>query len=143
MAQNAPQYEGVQGFSLKDHFSAWAPCWSLWINDDTVIKHRMKGGIHATRNNTLNAGKTVVTGHLHSLKVTPLTDYNSSRWGVDTGTLADPSGPQFVDYLEDNPTDWRSGFVVLTDYKGTLLWPEVVHVISQSQVTFRGQVLTV
>ena len=143
LAQNVGEYEGVQGFRLKDHFPAWAPCWSLWINDDTVVKHRQKGGIHATRNNTLAAGKTVVTGHLHSLKVTPLTDYNGDRWGVDTGTLADPSGPQFTDYLEDNPTDWRSGFVVLTYYKGTLLWPEVVHVISQSQVTFRGQVLTV
>jgi hypothetical protein len=143
LAQNAPEFEGVQGFTLKDRFPAWTPCWSVWVNGDTVIKHRAKGGIHATRNNTLNAGKTIVTGHLHSLKVTPLTDYNGHRWGVDTGTLADPTGPQFVDYLEDGNTDWRSGFAVLTYHRGKLLWPEVVHVISESEVSFRGKVIAV
>lgn len=143
LAQNAPEFQGVGGFHLKDHFPDWEPCWSLWVNGDTVIKHRAKGGIHATRNNALNAGKTVVTGHLHSLKVTPMTDYNGDRWGVDTGTLADPTGPQFVDYLEDGCTDWRSGFIVLTYRKGRLLWPEVAHVISQTEVTFRDQIITV
>lgn len=142
LAQNAPEYEGVEGFRLKDHFPAWEPCWSVWINDSVVIKHRMKGGVHATRNNTLNAGKTMVTGHLHSLKVTPLDDYNGTRWGVDTGTLADPKGPQFVDYLEDGSTDWRSGFVVLTFKDGRLLWPEVVRVIDEGRVDFRGAVVS-
>jgi len=143
LASQAPQYEGVQGFHLKDHFPSWLPCWSLWLNDSVVIKHRMKGGIHATRNNTLNAGKTVITGHLHSLKVTPLDDYNGTRWGVDTGTLADPHGPQFIDYLEDAPTDWRSGFIVLTFKDGKLLWPEIVSVTQNNQVNFRGELITV
>lgn len=143
LAQNAPEYEGVVGFHLKDHFPAWAPCWSVWINQEVVIKHRLKGGIHATRNNTLNAGKTTFTGHLHQLKVTPLDDYNGTRWGVDTGTLADPSGPQFTDYLEDGFTDWRSGFVVATFHNGRLLWPEVVRVLDHDSVDFRGHVIDV
>lgn len=143
LAQNAPQFEGITGFHLKDHFPAWVPCWSVWINGDVVVKHRMRGGIHATRNNTLNAGTTIVTGHLHSLKVTPLTDYRGNRWGVDTGTLADPNGPQFVDYLEDNSTDWRSGFVVLTFHQGRLLWPEVVYVLDDTHVSFRGRIIEV
>jgi hypothetical protein len=143
LAQNAPEFEGVKGFHLKDHFPAWEPCWSVWINDDVVVKHRMRGGIHATRNNTLNAGKTIVTGHLHSLKVTPLDDYRGTRFGVDTGTLAEPRGPQFVDYLEDNATDWRSGFVVLSFRGGRLMWPEVVRVIGEGDVDFRGQVMRV
>lgn len=143
LAQNAPEYEGVQGFHLKDHFPAWAPCWSVWINDDVVVKHRYKGGIHATHNNTVNSGKTIVTGHLHSLKVTPFDDYHGTRFGVDTGTLADPSGPQFVDYLEDGPTNWRSGFVVLTFKDGRLLWPEVCRVLDDATVDFRGTVLDV
>jgi hypothetical protein len=143
LAANAPEFEGVKGFHLKDHFPAWLPCWSLWINDSVVIKHRMKGGIHATRNNTLNAGKSIVTGHLHSLKVTPLDDYNGTRWGVDTGTLADPKGPQFKDYLEDNSTDWRSGFVVLTFAERMLLWPEVVRVVDEGVVDFRGSLIKV
>lgn len=138
LAANAPAYEGVQGFSLKDHFPAWKACWALWINGHTVIKHRWKGGIHATRNNTLNAGTNIVTGHLHSLKVAPLSDYNGTRFGVDTGTLADPYGEQFADYTEINPVDWRSGFAVLTFWKGRLLWPELVHVIDEGIVEFRG-----
>jgi hypothetical protein len=143
LAQNAPEFEGVKGFHLKDHFPSWLPCWSVWINDDVVVKHRMRGGIHATRNNTLNAGKTIVTGHLHSLKVTPLDDYRGTRWGCDTGTLADPRGPQFKDYLEDNSTDWRSGFVMLTFKDRMLLWPEVVRVIEEGKVDFRGSIIEV
>lgn len=143
LAQNAAEYEGVQGFHLKDHFPKWAPCWSVWINDDTVIKHRFKGGIHATHNNTLWSGKTIVTGHLHSLKVTPFDDYNGTRWGVDTGTLAEPGGPQFQDYLETNPTNWRSGFIVLSFKDGKLLWPEVVRVVDHDHVDFRGHLIEV
>lgn len=143
LAQNASEFEGVKGFSLKDHFPAWAPCWSVWINGEVVVKHRLKGGIHATRNNTLNAGKTTFTGHLHQLKVTPLDDYNGTRWGVDTGTLADPGGPQFTDYLEDGNTDWRSGFAVATFLDGEMLWPELVRVKEFHKIDFRGQVVDV
>jgi hypothetical protein len=108
-----------------------------------VIKHRLKGGVHATHNNTVNSGISTVTGHLHSLKVTPFADYRGNRFGVDTGTLADPSGPQFVDYLEDAPTNWRSGFAVLTFRDGRLLWPELVHKYEEGKIEFRGQVIDV
>jgi len=141
LAAHAPQFEGVQGFSLKDHFPAWKACWATWINGHTVVKHRWKGGIHASRNNTVNAGTNIVTGHLHSLKVAPFSDYNGTRFGVDTGTLADPYGEQFADYTEISPVDWRSGFAVLTFHKGRLLWPEVVHVIDEGVFEFRGQVI--
>jgi len=108
-----------------------------------VVKHRYKGGIHATHNNTVGSGKTIVTGHLHSLKVTPYSDYNGTRYGVDTGTLADTDGPQFVDYLEDSPTNWRSGFIVLTFKDGELLYPEIVQKFSDNHIQFRGQVIDV
>lgn len=143
LANTVPEFMAVGGFKLKDHFPSWIPCWSCWPTEDVVVKHRMKGGIHATHNNTVNSGKTIVTGHLHSLKVTPFSDYNGERFGVDTGTLADPSGPQFVDYLEDNPTNWRSGFAVLTFHNGRLLWPELVHAIAPGAIQFRGQVIDV
>jgi hypothetical protein len=113
LAANAPQYEHVKGFSLKDHFPAWEPCWAVW------------------------------NGDLHSLKVTPFDDYHGTRYGVDTGTLADPQGPQFSNYLEEGPTNWRSGFVVLTFANGELLFPEVVKVHEAGKVQFRGQVIEV
>lgn len=143
LAGLVPEYEGVGGFTLKEHFPDWIPCWSLWINDEVVIKHRFKSGIHAVHNNTMWAGKTMLTGHLHSLKVSPLSDYNGTRWGVDTGTLAEPYGQQFEGYLEDNPRNWRSGFIVLTFHKGRLMWPEIVAKVDDDSVEFRGQMIQV
>jgi len=140
LAANAPQYEFVKGFSLKDHFPAWTPCWACWPTENTVVKHRWKNGIHATHNNTVNAGVNIVTGHLHSLKVTPFDDYNGTRFGVDTGTLAEPTGPQFENYLELSPTNWRSGFAILTFHDGNLLWPELVHTWADGQIEFRGKI---
>lgn len=143
LATQAPEYAKVAGFHLKDHFVGWQPCWSSWINQDVVIKHRWKGGVHATHNNTVYSGKTMVTGHLHSPKVTPFTDYNGTRWGVDCGTLAEPDGPQFMDYTEDSPKNWRSGFAVLTFKDGELLDPELVRVRDSESVVFRGEIIKV
>lgn len=140
LAAEAPEYEGVKGFQLRDHFPEWKPCWSFWINDNTAIKHRLKGGIHATHNNVLWSGMNTITGHLHSLKCTPFSDYKGTRYGVDTGTLAEPYGPQFTDYTEDNPLNWRSGFVVLTYHHGYLLPPELCEVTPFGAI-FRGQVV--
>lgn len=143
LAQLAPQYAKVHGVHLSDHFPQWEPAWSCWINDNTVIKHRFKGGVHATHNNTMTAGKTMVTGHLHSAKVTPYTDYNGTRWGVDTGCLADPDHAAFVDYTEDAPKNWRSAFCVLTFKNSQLLPPELVMMWDKDSVTFRGEIVRV
>jgi hypothetical protein len=143
LANTVPEYMHVGGFKLSDHFPAWIPCWSCWPTEKVIVKHRYKGGIHATHNNTVNAGISIVTGHLHSLKVTPFADYTGNRYGVDTGTLADTNGPQFTDYLEDNPVNWRSGFAVLTFKDGQLLWPELAHRWSDKEIEFRGQIIDV
>ena len=139
----APEYARVQGVHLKDHFPNWECCWSVWINGSVVVKHRYKGGIHATHNNTVNSGLTTITGHLHSLKITPFSDYTGTRWGVDTGCLADPYGPQFADYSEDNPRNHRSGFALLTFRGGKLLWPEIISVHDKDHVDFRGELIKV
>ena len=142
LAANAPQFEGVKGFGLKDHFPLWQPCWSYWINDDTVVKHRWKGGFNAGRANTLNAGTNIITGHTHVLAVQPVTDYNGTRYGVQTGCLANPLADQFMNYTEDNPKDWRSGFAVLTFERGQLLMPELVQVWDEEkgEVQWRGKI---
>jgi hypothetical protein len=142
LATNAPQFAETFGFKLEDHFPTWEFCMTCWATDDVVIKHRYKGGVHASHNNTATAGKSIITGHLHSLKVTPYADYNGNRFGVDTGTLAEPYGPQFS-YGEDNPLNHRSGFAILTFKDGKLLWPELVHKWDEGQVEFRGQIINV
>lgn len=141
LATVAPEYAKMHGVHLKDHFPQWRPCWSCWINDDVVVKHRLKGGIHATHNNTMWAGKTIITGHLHSGKVTPFDDYNGRRWGVDDGTMADPNGPQFVHYTEDGPKNHRQAFCVLRFHKGRLLWPQLVTVIGPDEVDYCNEVI--
>ena len=143
LATVAPEYARINGIHLRDHFPDWQPCWSAWINDSLVVKHRNKSGIHAPHNNTMWAGKSIATGHLHSLKVMPISDYNGTRWGIDTGTLADPAGPQFRSYLEDNATNWRAGFAVFTFRNGRLMWPELCSVIGDGLVDFRGEAIPV
>lgn len=142
LASQAPQYKEVHGFKLQDHLPAWEFAWSVWPTKECIIKHRFRSGIHAAHNNTVGAGINIVTGHLHSLKVTPYADYNGNRYGVDTGTLAEPYGPQF-DYGEGNPLNHRSGFAVLTFKDGRILWPELVHKWADGQVEFRGQIINV
>jgi hypothetical protein len=127
---------------LKDHFGNWEPTWRCDVND-AVIKHRFKGGIHATHNNTMWAGKTIITGHLHSAKVTPFTDYNGTRYGVDLGCLASPDHRAFLDYTEANPKNWREAFCVLTWKDGVLMHPELVLRWNDNAVQFRGEVIEV
>lgn len=143
LAAVAPEYEGLPGFHLKDHFPAWTPAWSCWINNNTVIKHRFKGGVHGAYNNTIHSGLSCVTGHTHRCLVTPYSDYRGTRFGVETGTLAEPYGPQFIDYTEDNPVNWQSGFAVLTFRGGELLPPELVYVVGPGQIAFRGSMIDV
>jgi DNA-binding Lrp family transcriptional regulator len=143
LAAVAPEYAGVRGIHLKDHCPGWLPCWRIDINDNVVVKHRFKAGLHAPHNNTLWSGKTIVTGHLHSLKVMPISDYNGTRWGVDSGTLAEPYGEQFINYTESNPVNWRSGFIVLTFKNERLLIPEIVQKVDDDHVEFRGEVVKV
>lgn len=143
LATVAPEYALVKGVHLRDHFPRWESAWSCWINDSVVVKHRFKNGMHAPHNNALWSGRTLITGHLHSAKVQPITDYNGTRWGVDTGCVAEPDGPQFVDYTEDNSTGWRSGFAVLTFVDGELLMPELVLRWDANSVQFRGELVRV
>lgn len=145
LAMVAPEYEGVKYFSLKDHFPTWKPCWSVMVNRNTLIKHKWKGGRYAVANNALHSGVSMVTGHLHALKWWPHTDEGplGTRYGVDTGCLADVGGKQFIDYTEDGVKDWRSGFAVLTYHKGDLLQPELVKVREEGAVDFRGKVYEV
>jgi hypothetical protein len=141
----APALADMDAMDLRRLFPRWEFAWSLWVNDNTIIKHRFKGGMYAPANNVKGAlGMSFVTGHLHSLKVMPVTCYadKPTSYGVDTGMLAEPEWEAFS-YREDSPADWRSGFVVLTWRDGRLLWPEVVSVLSEGRVEFRGEILEV
>ncbi len=142
LATIASEYKGIKGIHLSDHFTGWEKGWSCAINSDVVVKHRFKGGKHAPYNNAVYSGVTMVTGHLHSQKVEPHTDYNGDRYGVDTGCLAAPMHRAFT-YTEANPLDWRSGFAVLTFRDGRLMQPELVSVWSDKAVQFRGQLVKV
>jgi hypothetical protein len=143
LAQAAPEYMRVKGADITDHFPSWEFCWSIFLNDHTVVKHRWHQGVHGAYNNTLKSGKTIVTGHTHRLHSTMFADYNGLRWGVECGTLSD-WGPESdkAAYTEDSPLNWSQGFVVLTfTEQGVLLEPEFCRVIN-GVAYFRGQPVT-
>lgn len=144
IAQLVPEYEGVTGFDLAHHFPRWKFSTSIMVNNHTQIKHRLYNGIHAVYNAALKSGVSMVTGHLHSLKVTPWTDLTGTRYGVDTGSLADVWGDQFA-YTEDSTRNHRSGFAVLTFHNGQLMPPELVEVINEEDglIFFRGEIIQV
>lgn len=148
LAANAPQYRGVDGIHLKDHFPEWTPAWFVTVNEGTPshteIRHREKGGIHASYNNTKESGVTIVTGHDHRADVVPYDDRRGRRYGVRAGMMAQSCrDPQFVNYLEGKTTNWQSALAVLTYKDGRLMQPELVLGWDADHVQFRGQVINV
>ena len=144
IANAIPQYKGVKGVHLADHFSVWQKAMSVKINDHiesgrTVVKHRLAGGTHATYNNVKKAGTHIVTGHLHAQNVRSVSDYRSfDLYGVDTGCIADKEHRAFT-YTENAPADWRSGFAILSYREGRLMMPELITKWDDEHVQFRGQ----
>ena len=135
IVNNANELEGMVP-TLQDHFKDWKFSYAFDVNG-TEIRHRFRGGIHAGWNNALHSGVSMVTGHTHQLQVTAMRDRKGTRWGIETGTLADPFGPQF-EYSEGTPSRSQMGFVVLTfDEQGTMLPPEICEMIGGRPV-FRG-----
>jgi hypothetical protein len=136
--------EEMTGMTLLDYLPRWRAGWALHLNSGTdgwaTIRHRpVSGGIHSAYNSTLRAGVHYIHGHLHKLQVTPWADYRGRRYGVDTGTLAEPYGPQF-NYTEAGPVNWASGFAVLTFNNGRLLEPELC-VVQRGEAWFRGEAI--
>lgn len=134
LSSRAAELEDEENSRLSDHFPAWSFQWGLYVNFDhghpLVIKHRgPSGSIHAGYNNTLKGGVSIATGHTHLLESKPLGDYRiERRYGIQTGTLARPNGPQF-EYTEGNASAALSGFVVLTFIDGLLMPPEFAEVL--------------
>lgn len=143
LVSRAPEFSGVDGFNLKFHFPNWETCWSFWVNDDAVIKHRHKGGRYAGYNNVQASFCNIFTGHTHVLTCSPISTFDQKTyWGVQTGTLADVNADSFS-YTEDNAKDWRQGFIMASWEEGRLLMPEMIMVCGEDQVEFRGEVLKI
>jgi PucR C-terminal helix-turn-helix domain len=146
LASHVAQLRGVFGTKFEDHFPDWTYRWAWMANEHTLIKHRIRGGVHAAWNNTAAAHITTVTGHTHQLQVTPRSTMSpvnrGTIYGVDTGMLADPWGPQFT-YCEQGPRNWRAGFAVLTFNTGVLMPPELCQVVGEDVIFFRGNTIFV
>lgn len=142
LASVAPEFEGMPGFSLKEHFPKWLPCWTTWINESVCITHFYHQGIHDTHNNVMKGQCHYVSGHTHSLKVSPWTNAKGETlYGVNTGTLADALDSHNVDYQRGRHGNHRSGFAVLSFRDGELLLPELVQVWDEDHVQFRGHLI--
>ena len=146
LAAEAPEFAGMQGIHLKDHFPEWVPAWFVTINEgnqsQTEIRHREKGGVHAGFNNTKESGVTMVTGHDHVAEVRAYRDRRGTRYGVRHGMTADsPRDPQFVNYLEGRMPSWNAGIAILTFRNGILLQPELALRFDDDSFQFRGEII--
>lgn len=124
--------------SLFSHFPTWDIAYAFTINEQAEIRHRFRSGIHAGYNNSIHAGITLISGHTHQLQITAIRDRRGTRWGVETGMMNDPNGPQF-EYAEGQPSRANQGFVVITfDEEGHLMPPEICELVNGRPV-FRGE----
>jgi len=137
IAANAGELDGYI-MSLQEHFPDWEMAWAFELNETVEIRHRFRSGIHSGYNNSMHSGLSTVTGHTHQLQVTAVRDRRGSRWGVETGTMADPTGPQFQ-YTEGAPSRAQMGFAVISfDDQGIMMPPELCELLGGRPV-FRGQ----
>lgn len=148
LAEKVPEYAGVDGFRLKDHFPEWLPAWRTDFerpdgHKELIVQHRYKGGMHAGQNNVLWSGTNYVTGHDHMLKAYSITNAHGLFWGIHAGTLAPIDSKLFVHYTEDRPVNWQEGFVILWFKDNQFSGPELVHVHPDGRVIFRGEELNV
>lgn len=143
LAVKAPEFAGLHGLRLEDHFSGWRMMRRLWINrdgpDPVMVFHNYANGVHAGYNNAMKSGVTTVTGHTHALECKPFNDLRGRRYGVQTGTISDLDTPQF-EYQGGRPSQACSGFAVLTFREGRLLQPELCQVVD-GKAYFRGDVV--
>jgi hypothetical protein len=105
-----------------------------------VVKHRGAGGVNAARYNVTKAGTHTVTGHTHLLQIVAHTDWSGTKYGVDTGCVADVNSRLFANYTEKGCTGWRSGAAVLQFAAGEMLPPELIQVTKESPVPGSGRV---
>ena len=149
LAEQVPQYAGVDGFTLKDHFPGWLPAWRTDFTEtptavpQVIVKHRFKGGLYASHNNALWGGTSMVTGHDHMLWAKAISDVRGVRWGIGAGTLAPIDSKHFTAYTEDNIVNWQSGFAILHFEHGLFTGPELVYAMPDGRVLFRGKAVRV
>lgn len=138
IAERADALEGVPGTRLEDYLPDWSLSWKLILNPEAsipcAVKHRWHGGINAARSNVTKGGTHIVTGHTHLLQIVAHTDWSGTRYGIDTGCVADVNSRLFANYTEKGCTGWRSGFAVLSFAAGEMLPPELVVVVKESPI---------
>jgi len=144
LADVAPQLKGMPGTTIDEILGPkWTHQFAMCFNDALVVKHRIRGGIHARRNNAIAGMVSICTGHTHRLGITYVDSYAGRIYSMETGTLSQVDSPAFS-YLEDNPRDWQSGFGIWhIDPDGPggkpLLHPEVVEVKLDGTAFYGGK----
>lgn len=134
-----PEFEGVAGFTLRDHLPHWADSERIDINDDCVVIHDWHSGLHSGWNDTIKGGCHTVTGHTHELSAKAHRGFKNTHYGIKTGMLADEWQDEFS-YRNSKPGfNWQSGFAVLTWSEGELLHPEFCAVRDSGKAFFRGK----
>lgn len=136
MASKVPEMIGMPSTTISELFPEWKHNYSVVFNDDVIAMHKWHCGIHAAWNNVLKGGKSIITSHTHRLGVRFHTDYSGKRFAGETGTLADPKGPQFS-YGLDTPGNHQEGFMVI-DFDEHGAHPDVAELVGD-RIRLRGK----
>lgn len=139
LANQVPEFQGVNGFLLRDHLPRWEDSERIDVNEDTVIIHDWHSGVHSGWNDVMKGGCHTVTGHTHELSAKAHRGFKQTHYGIKTGMLADEWQDEFG-YRQSKPgLNWQSGFAVLTWVDGMLLMPEFCAVREDNRAYFRGK----
>lgn len=139
LSAQVPEYEGVGGFTLREHLPKWSDSDRIDVNEDMVIIHDWHAGLHSGWNDVLKGGCHTVTGHTHELGCKAHRGFKGTHYGIKTGMLADEDQDQFNYRVGKPGLNWQSGFAVLTWRNGALLFPEFCAVRDDGNAYFRGK----
>lgn len=136
LANLAPEVSDYAG-SFTTHFRDWTFCHSAFINN-TEYRHRFRSGIHASWNNALHSGISIVCSHTHQLQVIAVRNRNGTHYGVELGMLASNDHPAF-EYAEFAPNRSCSGFgVIRYDEDFNIMPPQMCEMI-RGRPVFHGE----
>lgn len=139
LSNMVPEFEGVAGFTLRDHLPHWIDSERIDVNEDMVVIHDWHSGVHSGWNDVIKGGCHTVTGHTHELSAKAHRGFKDTHYGIKTGMMADEWQDEF-NYRNGKPGfNWQSGFAVLTWVDGELLHPEFCAVRDSGKAYFRGK----
>lgn len=122
LQEHSPGLVGLAGLTIREQLGLTEKEWCPLEHNSllhlpgvaayhgSVVKTRAGASAQEEMQRWGAVAPVLATGHTHRLAVVSRTDGVGTRWGIETGCLADPAK---ADYLR-TPGDWQTGWVEVT-----------------------------